>query len=135
MRYYHHDHHGEGGCGHEHGCHRQEHGDALPSPGNAGEGCPKDREGAASQPTLSDLDKARMLLDHMLDHNRHHEEEMAALAERFAAAGEEKAAKKIRTARARMVEANLALMEAVNLIRHGCAVPPSPEGKAEAEED
>ena len=97
-KYYHHDHHGEGGCGHEHGCHTHEHGDAQPSP-----------------EALSELDKARMLLDHMLDHNRHHEEEMAALAERFAAAGEEKTAKKIRTARARMVEANLALMEAIGL--------------------
>ena len=72
---------------------------------------------ALSPEALSDLDKARMLLDHMLDHNRHHEEEMAALAERFAAAGQTQAAKKIRTARARMVEANLALMEALEIAK------------------
>ena len=51
----------------------------------------------------------------MLDHNQHHEEELAALVKRFADAGDTVTAKKIRTARARMVEANLALMEAVSL--------------------
>ena len=62
-----------------------------------------------------DLEKARILLSHMLDHNQHHEEEMAALAKRFTDAGDAATAKKIRSARARMVEANLALMEAVSL--------------------
>ena len=64
---------------------------------------------------LSELEKARILLAHMLDHNRHHEEEMAALAKRFADAGDPATARKVRTAKARMVEADLALMEAVEL--------------------
>lgn len=99
MKYYHHDHHGE----HDHCCchdHEHEH--------------HHDHE-AKDPAALSELEKARMLLSHMLGHNRHHEEEMAGLAARFEAAGEPAAAKKVRAARARMVEANLALMEAVDL--------------------
>ena len=86
MKYCHHGHHGEGGNG----------SGALPV-------------------ELDELEKARLLLHYMLDHNRHHEEDLAALAERLAAAGKPEAAKKIRAARARMVEANLALMEAEDL--------------------
>ena len=113
MKYYHHDHHGEHDhcCCHDHEhehhhdhdhecCHEHEH--------------HHDHE-AKDPAALSELEKARMLLSHMLDHNRHHEEEMAGLAARFEAAGEPAAAKKVRAARARMVEANLALMEAVDL--------------------
>ena len=75
-----------------------------------------DHHGTGSgQPcSMTDLEKSTLLLAHMLDHNRHHEEEMAALAERFEKAEEPLAAKKLRIARARMVEANLALLEALN---------------------
>lgn len=101
MRYYHHDH--DHGC-----CHDHDH--------CCGHDHAHDHDRAAKDPaSLSELDKAGMLLSHMLDHNRHHEEEMAGLAARFEAAGEPAAAKKVRAARARMVEANLALMEAVDL--------------------
>lgn len=92
--YYHHDHHGEHDHGHPHDHHH-------------------DHEETAVD--LSELEKARILLAHMLDHNRHHEEEMAALAKRFADAGDPATARKVRTAKARMVEADLALMEAVEL--------------------
>ena len=74
-----------------------------------------DHHGEAAPADLTEAEKARILLAHMLDHNRHHEEEMAALAARFGENGQPAAAKKIRTARARMVEANLALMEALKL--------------------
>ena len=115
MKYYHHDHHGE----HDHGCcchdHEYEH-----HHHEDGEHCCHEHEHhhdheAKDPAALSELEKARMLLSHMLDHNRHHEEEMAGLAARLEAAGEPAAAKKVRSARARRVEANLALMEAVDL--------------------
>ena len=63
---------------------------------------------------LSEAEKALLLARHMLEHNRQHEEEMASLSARFEAAGQAAAARKIRAARARMVEANLALMEAIS---------------------
>ncbi len=109
MKFYHHDHHGE----HDHGHHHDHH----------------DHEEVSVD--LSELEKARILLAHMLDHNRHHEEEMAHLAERFETAGNPAAAKKVRAARARMVEANLALMEAV-----GLAAPKEEAGRpAEPQEE
>ena len=64
----------------------------------------------------------------MLDHNQHHIEEMKSLAARFADAGDAVTAKKVREARARMAEANLALMEAVNL-----AAPKEEGAKPDAE--
>ncbi len=64
---------------------------------------------------LGELEKARILLAHMLEHNRHHEEDLAALAKRFADAGDAATAKKVKAACARMVEADLALMEAAEL--------------------
>ncbi|MBO4839105.1 MAG: hypothetical protein J5493_07045 [Lachnospiraceae bacterium] len=85
MKYYHHDHHGHHG-----------EGEVLPV-------------------DLSEAEKARLLLNYTLDHNRHHEEEIAALAARFEANGQPVAAKKVRIARARMVEANIALEEALAL--------------------
>ena len=100
MKYYHHDHHGEGGHSHEHPSDATPHQSAALTASLPGE-------------ALDELTKSHMLLAHMLEHNRHHEEEMASLAERFAVAGEAEVAKKIRVARARMVEANLALMEAL----------------------
>ncbi|MBQ6292931.1 MAG: hypothetical protein IJK77_03535 [Lachnospiraceae bacterium] len=51
----------------------------------------------------------------MLEHNKHHEEDLAALAKRFADAGDAATAKKVKSACARMVEADLALMEAAEL--------------------
>ena len=118
--YYHHDHHGEHDhCCHEHHhdhdhegcCHEHEHDH---------DHCCHEHEHHHDEPvrdpaSLGDLEKARILLSHMLDHNQHHEEELAALAKRFTDAGDAATAKKIRSARARMVEANLALMEAVGL--------------------
>lgn len=74
-----------------------------------------DHHGEAAPANLSEAEKSRILLAHMLDHNRHHEEEIAALAARFEENGQTAAAKKVRIARARMVEANLALMEALEL--------------------
>ena len=123
MRYFHHDHHGE----HDHCCcHDHEHEHHHHEDGGR---CCHDHDHEAKDPAaLSELEKARMLLDHMLDHNRRHEEEMAALAARFEAAGEPAAAKKVRAARARMVEANLALMEAVDI------AAPKEEPAAPAEE-
>ena len=103
MKRYHHDHHGE----HDHG-HHHDH-EEIPV-------------------NMSELEKARILLAHMLDHNRHHEEEMADLAKRFAEAGDAATAKKVKTACARMVEADLALMEAVRL-----AAPKEEPAPAEAE--
>ncbi|MBR6703980.1 MAG: hypothetical protein IKI82_00975 [Lachnospiraceae bacterium] len=76
-----------------------------------------DHHGDAAPTNLSEAEKARILLAHMLDHNRHHEEEMASLAQRFGENGQTAAAKKVRIARARMVEANLALMEALELAK------------------
>ena len=107
MKYCHHDYHGE----HDHCCHEHEHDH---------DHCCHEHEHHHDEPvrdpaSLGDLEKARILLSHMLDHNQHHEEELAALAKRFADAGDAVTAKKIRAARARMVEANLALMEAVSL--------------------
>ena len=64
---------------------------------------------------LGELEKARILLAHMLEHNKHHEEDLAALAKRFADAGDAATAKKVKSACARMVEADLALMEAAEL--------------------
>ena len=106
MKYYHHDHHGEHCChehdhDHDHCCHEHEH--------------HHHDEPVRDPASLGELEKARILLSHMLDHNQHHEEELAALVKRFADAGDVVTAKKIRAARARMVEANLALMEAVSL--------------------
>ena len=72
-------------------------------------------EGEGITVDLSEAEKARLLLNHMLDHNRHHEEEIALLAARFEENGQAAAAKKVRIARARMVEANLALEEALAL--------------------
>ena len=109
MKYCHHDHHGEHCC-HEHEHH---HDEAVRDPAS-----------------LGDLEKARILLSHMLDHNQHHEEELAALAKRFTDAGDAATAKKIRSARARMVEANLALMEAVSLAAPK-AEAPAPEAAPE----
>ena len=113
MKYCHHDHHGEHDHGHHHEgcCHEHDHDH---------EGCCHEHEHHHDEPvrdpaSLGDLEKARILLSHMLDHNQHHEEELAAIAKRFADAGDAATAKKIRAARARMVEANLALMEAVSL--------------------
>ena len=113
MKYCHHDYHGEHDHGHHHEgcCHEHEHDH---------DHCCHEHEHHHDEPvrdpaSLGDLEKARILLAHMLDHNRHHEEEMAALAKRFTDAGDAATAKKIRSARARMVEANLALMEAVSL--------------------
>ena len=113
MKYYHHDHHGE----HDHCCHEHEHDHEHH---HDHEGCCHEHEHHHDEPvrdpaSLGELEKARILLSHMLDHNQHHEEELAALVKRFADAGDTVTAKKIRTARARMVEANLALMEAVSL--------------------
>ena len=123
MKYCHHDYHGE----HDHCCHEHHH-------DHDHEGCCHEHEHdhdhkhcchehehhhhdeAVRDPaSLGELEKARILLSHMLDHNQHHIEEMKALAARFADAGDAVTAKKIRSARARMVEANLALMEAVSL--------------------
>ena len=111
--YYHHDHHGEHDHGHHHEgcCHEHEHDH---------DHCCHEHEHHHDEPvrdpaSLGELEKARILLSHMLDHNQHHEEELAALAKRFTDAGDTATAKKIRSARARMVEANLALMEAVSL--------------------
>ena len=89
-------------------------------------------DSGSSSVDLSESEKALMLAKHMLEHNRHHEEEMASLAARFEAAGQPAAAGKIRSARARLVEADLALMEAIETSSTtGCAGgPPSPEGKA-----
>ncbi len=113
MKYCHHDYHGEHDHGHHHEgcCHEHEHDH---------DHCCHEHEHHHDEPvrdpaSLGDLEKARILLSHMLDHNQHHEEELAALAKRFTDAGDAAAAKKIRSARARMVEANLALMEAVSL--------------------
>lgn len=113
MKYCHHDYHGEHDHGHHHEgcCHEHEHDH---------DHCCHEHEHHHDEPvrdpaSLGDLEKARILLSHMLDHNQHHEEEMAALAKRFTDAGDAATAKKIRSARARMVEANLALMEAVSL--------------------
>ena len=113
MKTYHHDHHGEHDHGHHHEgcCHEHEHDH---------DHCCHEHEHHHDEPvrdpaSLGDLEKARILLSHMLDHNQHHEEELAALAKRFTDAGDAATAKKIRSARARMVEANLALMEAVSL--------------------
>ena len=100
MKYCHHDHHGEHDHGHEHYHEHEHHHHDEP-----------ERDPAS----LGELEKARILLSHMLDHNKHHEEEMAALAKRFAEAGDAVTAMKVRTACARMVEADLALMEAVEL--------------------
>ena len=102
MKYCHHDYHGEHDHGHHHEgcCHEHEHHHDEP---------------VRDPASLGELEKARILLSHMLDHNQHHEEELAALAKRFTDAGDAATAKKIRSARARMVEANLALMEAVSL--------------------
>ena len=77
------------------------------------------------------LEQAEALMSYMLDHNRHHEEEMAHLAERFETAGNPAAAKKVRAARARMVEANLALMEAVGLAapKEEAGRPAEPQGE------
>ena len=113
MKYCHHDHHGEHDHGHHHEgcCHEHEHDH---------DHCCHEHEHHHDEPvrdpaSLGELEKARILLSHMLDHNQHHEEELAALAKRFTDAGDAATAKKIRSARARMVEANLALMEAVSL--------------------
>ncbi len=113
MKYCHHDHHGEHDHGHHHEgcCHEHEHDH---------DHCCHEHEHHHDEPvkdpaSLGELEKARILLSHMLDHNQHHEEELAALAKRFADAGDAVTAKKIRAARARMVEANLTLMEAVSL--------------------
>lgn len=113
MKYCHHDYHGEHDHGHHHEgyCHEHEHDH---------DHCCHEHEHHHDEPvrdpaSLGDLEKARILLSHMLDHNQHHEEELAALAKRFTDAGDAATAKKIRSARARMVEANLALMEAVSL--------------------
>ena len=62
-----------------------------------------------------------------LDHNRHHEEEIAALAARFEANGQPVAAKKVRIARARMVEVNIALEEALALAETAEPEAPAPE--------
>ena len=78
--------------------------------------------------TLGELEKARILLAHMLEHNKHHEEDLAALAKRFADAGDAATAKKVKSACARMVEADLALMEAAEL------AAPKEEGEAQPEE-
>ena len=113
MKYCHHDYHGEHDHGHHHEgcCHEHEHDH---------DHCCHEHEHHHDEPvrdpaSLGELEKARILLSHMLDHNQHHEEELAALAKRFTDAGDAATAKKIRSARARMVEANLALMEAVSL--------------------
>ena len=88
MKFYHHDHHGEHDhCCHEHHhdhdhegcCHEHEHDH---------DHCCHEHEHHHDEPvrdpaSLGDLEKARILLSHMLDHNQHHEEEMAALAKRF----------------------------------------------------
>ena len=60
---------------------------------------------------LSEAEKARILLSHMLEHNTHHEEEMESLAARFEALGKPEDAEKIREAAARMKEANAALRD------------------------
>ena len=86
--------------------------------GHHGEGLPVD---------LSEAEKARMLLKYTLDHNRAHEEEIAALASRFEANGQPAAAKKVRIARARMVEANIALEEALALAETAEPEAPAPE--------
>ena len=123
MKYCHHDHHGE----HDHCCHEHHH-------DHDHEGCCHEHhhhdEAVRDPASLGELEKARILLSHMLDHNQHHEEELAALAKRFADAGDTVTAKKIRTARARMVEANLALMEAVSLAAPK-AEAPAPEAAPE----
>ncbi len=131
MKYYHHDHHGEHDHGHHHDhegcCHEHDHDH---------EGCCHEHEHhhhdepVKDPASLGELEKARILLSHMLDHNQHHEEELAALAKRFADAGDAVTAKKIRAARARMVEANLALMEAVSLAAPK-AESPAPESAPE----
>ena len=127
MKYCHHDHHGEHDHGHHHEgcCHEHEHDH---------DHCCHEHEHHHDEPvrdpaSLGELEKARILLSHMLDHNQHHEEELAALAKRFTDAGDAATAKKIRSARARMVEANLALMEAVSL-----AAPKAEETSPEEKE-
>ena len=108
MKYYHHDHHGDHcGCGSHEQDHEHEH--------CHDHGYHHHDEPARDAASLGELAKARILLAHMLDHNQHHIEEMKALAARFADAGDAVTAKKVREARARMAEANLALMEAVSL--------------------
>ena len=88
-RLYHHDHHGGGGHPHIH-------------------------EGEEKAPAdLTEAARTLILARHMLEHNEQHAEEMKALAERFEKQGQPEAAAKVRTARARMVEADLALLEAV----------------------
>ena len=127
MKYYHHDHHGEHCC-HEHDHDHEHHHDH--------EGCCHEHEHhhhdepVRDPASLGELEKARILLAHMLDHNKHHEEEMAALAKRFADAGDLATAKKVRAAKARMVEADLALMEAVELAAPK-AEAPAPEAVPE----
>ena len=86
-------------------------------------------EGGAAD--LSEAEKSRLLLAHMLDHNRHHEEEIAALAARFEENGQPAAAKKVRIARARMVEANLALMEALEIAKATAPAEAAPAATAE----
>ena len=88
--------------------------------GHHGEG-----EGEGIPVDLSEAEKARLLLKYTLDHNRAHEEEIAALAARFEANGQPAAAKKVRIARARMVEASMALEEALALAAK--ASPAAPE--------
>ena len=88
---YHHDHHGGGGHAHTH------------------EGEEK------AQVDLTEAAKTLILARHMLEHNEQHADEMKSLAARFDGQGQPEAAAKIRAARARMVEANLALLEAVEL--------------------
>ena len=121
MKYCHHDHHGEHCChehdhDHDHCCREHDH--------------HHHDEAVRDSASLGELEKARILLAHMLDHNKHHEEEMAALAKRFADAGDLATAKKVRAAKARMVEANLALMEAVSLAAPK-AEAPAPEAAPE----
>ena len=131
MKYYHHDHHGDHcGCGghehdheHEH-CHDHDHEHEHCHD----HGHHHHDEPARDAASLGELEKARILLAHMLDHNQHHIEEMKALAARFADAGDAVTAKKVREARARMAEANLALMEAVSL-----AAPKEEGAKPDAE--
>ena len=132
MKYCHHDHHGEHCChehdhDHDHCCHEHDHDH---------DHCCHEHdhhhhdEAVRDPASLGELEKARILLSHMLDHNKHHEEEMAALAKRFADAGDLATAKKVRAAKARMVEADLALMEAVELAAPK-AEAPAPEAAPE----
>ena len=132
MKYCHHDHHGEHCCGeheHDHCCHEHEHHHDHDHCCHEHEHHHHD-EPVRDPASLGDLEKARILLSHMLDHNQHHEEELAALVKRFADAGDLVTAKKIRAARARMVEANLALMEAVSLAAPKTEAP-APEAAPE----